>query len=224
MSGSSSPSPSPSRYPPTRHFFMPQILTTQSSDIADLEGVCMKEFGLKLGTVRSRMLDHAEAQQSAFKSLCEELRATTDPLDRRRIADNFVRKAANSARDFANETQITCNEMQAYCFAKLQERNEELVKEVKQLEKAAQICELEKKKSEDQIRIAFQDEKAALEASLREELVACQICMRNARNVVIMPCLHAQFCAECLEASKARNDKECPACRGPIRALLPYIA
>ncbi|KAH7290241.1 hypothetical protein KP509_30G038100 [Ceratopteris richardii] len=128
--------------------------------------------------------------------------------------------------------------MQDYCISKLQENTEELLEEVcnlhekneglmeqvKQLEKAVQICELEKKKGADEMLVAFQNEKAALEACLREELLACQICMRNARNTVIMPCLHAQFCEECLEANKARNDRKCPTCRGPIRGMLPYIA
>ncbi|KAH7290239.1 hypothetical protein KP509_30G038000 [Ceratopteris richardii] len=214
------PLPSSSFHP----FFSSPRKKVHKDDIADLEGVCMKEFRLNLGNVRSRMLEHVEAQQSAFDRLCTDLRATTDASGRRRIADNFVRNAASSARDFANETQITCNEMQAYCFSKLSENNEELKKEVKRLEDAAQIRELEQKISEDEMRIAFQGEKAALEASLREELVACQICTRNARNIIILPCLHAQFCQQCLEAHKAQNDSSCPACRGPIRALLPYIA
>ncbi|KAH7290256.1 hypothetical protein KP509_30G038900 [Ceratopteris richardii] len=200
-------------------------------DIADLEGMCTTDFGLELEKVRSRMLTQVEAQQSAFRRLCEDLRRTTDPPRRQEIVIDFVNEAAESAKVTTDEALRTCIDVQAFCLSKLQENNKALMEasrasdtEVKQLKEAWEISQLDKQMIADELRLQFQQEKAALEASLREKLVACQLCLKNPRNVVIMPCLHAQFCKECLEANKDRNNNKCPTCRGPVVGMLPYIA
>ncbi|KAH7290258.1 hypothetical protein KP509_30G039100 [Ceratopteris richardii] len=200
-------------------------------DIADLECICTEDFGLQLEKVRSRMLTHANAQQSAFRCLCKDLRRTTDPPRRQEIVIDFVNEEAKSAKVIADEALRTLVDVQAFCLSKVQERNKALMeasrasdREVKKLKEALEICELEKQIMADEIRLQSQQEKAALEASLREELVACQICLTNARSVVIMPCLHAQFCKECLAAYKDRNNNQCPTCTGPVLGMLPYTA
>ncbi|KAH7290264.1 hypothetical protein KP509_30G039600 [Ceratopteris richardii] len=178
-------------------------------DIADLEGICRTDFGLQLEKVRSRMLTQANAQQSAFRRLCEDLGETTHPPRRQEIVIDFVNEEAKSAK--------------AFCLSKAQEKDKALMKgsrasdrEVRQLKEALEVYEFNKTMMENEFRLQFFSEKAALEVSLREELVACQICLKNARSVVIMPCLHAQFCKECLEANNDRNNNKCPACRGPV--------
>ncbi|KAH7290266.1 hypothetical protein KP509_30G039700 [Ceratopteris richardii] len=122
-------------------------------------------------------------------------------------------------------------QVQAFCIANLHAENEESLGEIS----SALSAEIEQKnaelqeqassrmKAKDEARLKFEEEKAALETSLREELVACQICMQNPRNVVIMPCLHAQFCKECLTQNKDTNDNNCPSCRCPIVSSFPYI-
>ncbi|KAH7290259.1 hypothetical protein KP509_30G039200 [Ceratopteris richardii] len=177
------------------------------------------------------MLTQANAQHSAFRRLCEDLCRTTDPQCRQEIVIEFVTEEAESTKVIADEALRTLVVVQAFCFSKVQEKNEALMKgsrasdrKVKQFKEALEVCELDKKMMADEIRLHSQPEKATLEASLREELVACQICLTNARSVVIMPCLHAQCCKECLEAIKDRNNNKCPNCRGPVLGMLPYIA
>ncbi|KAH7290250.1 hypothetical protein KP509_30G038600 [Ceratopteris richardii] len=177
------------------------------------------------------MLTHANAQQSAFRRLCEDLRRTTDPPRRQEIVIDFVNEEAKSAKVIADEALRTLIDVQAFCLSKVQEQNKALMegsrasdREVKELKEALEVCELDKEIMADEIRLQSQQEKAALEASLQEELVACRICLKNARNALIMPCLHAQFCKECLEAIKDTNNNKCPTCRGPVLGMLPYIA
>ncbi|KAH6555214.1 hypothetical protein KP509_1Z273200 [Ceratopteris richardii] len=177
------------------------------------------------------MLTQANARQSAFRRLCEDLRRTADPHRRQEIVIEFVTEEAKSTKLIADEALRTLVAVQAFCLSKVQEKNKALMKgsrasdrKVKQFKEALEVCELEKKMMADGIRLQSQQEKTALEASLREELVACQICLKNARSRLIMPCLHAQFCKECLEAIKDRNNNKCPTCRGAVLGMLPYIA
>lgn len=92
-----------------------------------------------------------------------------------------------------------------------------------ELEAAVQRLESEKANAQDKARTRFEEEKILLETALREEMQACQICLLNPRNVVILPCFHGQFCEDCLEAHRKIN-KTCPTCRITIRGTHPYIA
>lgn len=48
----------------------------------------------------------------------------------------------------------------------------------------------------------------------------CKICYSRPRNVVIYPCLHAQYCSTCIKRLMNMG-RECPSCRGYIKRVLP---
>ena len=43
----------------------------------------------------------------------------------------------------------------------------------------------------------------------------CVICCANTSNILILPCLHLNICAQCIQDIKKANpdDKDCPICR-----------
>ncbi|KAI5058765.1 hypothetical protein GOP47_0026935 [Adiantum capillus-veneris] len=196
----------------------------------DLEDLCRNEFGLKLVKVRTRLRAQAEEQQSALQHFCEDVRRTRDPARRREIAKAFIMELVEINKLATDRTMHTLVKMQTFFLANVQTENEMLVRdisrfenEVADLSSALQMLEMEKQGIVEDSRSRFEEEKGILEVTLREELQACQICLRNPRNIVIMPCLHGQFCGECMEVHQ-KNNRTCPTCRGVIRGTLPYIA
>lgn len=56
-------------------------------------------------------------------------------------------------------------------------------------------------------------ESERLQQELDQE-VLCQICFERRRDVVVLPCMHFQFCRQCLlESFKAPGNRKCPLCR-----------
>jgi hypothetical protein len=56
-----------------------------------------------------------------------------------------------------------------------------------------------------------------------QERNRCQICYTSSRDAIILPCLHLQYCNECLRQHQARHSEwqsECPTCRSKIRGVL----
>ncbi|MCO5583082.1 hypothetical protein L7F22_036989 [Adiantum nelumboides] len=199
-------------------------------EIDDLDDLCKREFGLKLDKLRTRLRTQVEEQQSALHDFCTNLFDTQDPTCRREIAKSFILQLANITDRATDRTRRTLIKMQATFLANVQKENDKLVRdnskyenEIAELNRALERLELEKQQIADESRIRFEEEKAVLKVELCEELQACQICLHNPRNVVIMPCLHGQFCKECVEAHQKDNNT-CPTCRGVILTMLPYIA
>eukprot|EP00803_Ostreobium_quekettii_P001163 evm.model.scf_1801.1 EVM.evm.TU.scf_1801.1 scf_1801:1946-4804(+) len=58
---------------------------------------------------------------------------------------------------------------------------------------------------------------------LKQELdneVLCQICFERKRDVVILPCMHFNFCKQCLMESFKSGSRKCPMCREPVTGEL----
>ena len=61
---------------------------------------------------------------------------------------------------------------------------------------------------------------------LKEELELrsrCIVCMDAVANVVILPCRHANVCAECSTVIANAQNPQCPTCRTPIRRRVRYL-
>lgn len=58
-----------------------------------------------------------------------------------------------------------------------------------------------------------------------EETDVCVVCMDQAPSMMILPCRHANFCADCAEELQARaadvfgTGRRCPICRGPFHSV-----
>ena len=64
------------------------------------------------------------------------------------------------------------------------------------------------------------------DVSVTEELERrsrCIICMDAVANVVVLPCRHANMCADCSAIIVAGFSPSCPTCRSPIRRRVRYI-
>ncbi|KAI5077071.1 hypothetical protein GOP47_0009136 [Adiantum capillus-veneris] len=201
-----------------------------ADDNDDLEDLCRAEFGLKLGKLKSRLRSQAEEQQASLHRFCTDVQNTPNAKLRRELAKSFIMDLASISELATSRYTPTLVKMQSTFLANVQVENETLAGDVSRFKNeladvkdALQRLEMEKQGIESEARRRFEDEKALLEVSLREELQACQVCLRNPRDIVIMPCLHGQFCGECLEAHQKTN-RTCPTCRGVIRGTLPYIA
>ncbi|MCO5604254.1 hypothetical protein L7F22_058417 [Adiantum nelumboides] len=183
-----------------------------AEDIDDLEDLCRRELGFKLGKLLTRLRSHADEQESAFNRFCADLRSTQEPADRVEIAESLFGKLAENAFTALHRFLNSLAKVQV---KNVQNKNDVLMKdisryenEVTELKSALQRLELEKQEIEDKHEV----EKGLLEFALREELQACQICLLNPRSIVIMPCLHGQFCGEYMEAHQKGNNA-CPTCR-----------
>lgn len=199
-------------------------------EIVQLEELCRKEFGFKLGKLNDRLRLQSEELQSSLHGFCAEVLRTPDPAQRRDLAKSFIMGIAGITQLATDRSIRTLVKMQSTFLENMQSENgllrSELARcedEAAELKAALQRSEAEKESIEAEAHNRFEEEKAILEVSLREELQACQICEINPRNVVIMPCLHGQYCADCLEGHQ-KTHKTCPTCRGVIRGTLPYIA
>jgi hypothetical protein len=53
----------------------------------------------------------------------------------------------------------------------------------------------------------------------------CVICCANISNILIIPCLHLNICADCIQAIKKSSpeDKDCPVCRTSKISLILLI-
>ncbi|MCO5561752.1 hypothetical protein L7F22_015375 [Adiantum nelumboides] len=88
---------------------------------------------------------------------------------------------------------------------------------VQQLKKAV------KKAKHENIRLTAEVE--SLKDSASGKLIVCKICYDKPRNVVIVPCLHGHFCADCLEKHRKKHkNAKCPTCRSVINGMFSYIA
>ncbi|KAH7290268.1 hypothetical protein KP509_30G039800 [Ceratopteris richardii] len=193
--------------------------------------MCMIEFGIQLEKLRHRIETLCEGQESAFRCFCEDLRTTPDTARRRKIVIDFVTQVATSAKFFAEEATRQLVGVQAFCIDKMSSDFETMLRDVttafntesEQIKDELEVCNSTRSQAEEEARDKFEKEKAAIETSLRDELVSCRICMLNPRSIMIMPCMHAQFCAECVEQSIRRNGDKCPSCRGTIVSKFPYV-
>ncbi|KAH7290254.1 hypothetical protein KP509_30G038700 [Ceratopteris richardii] len=178
------------------------------------------------------MSEFSEGQLSAYLFFSEDMHSTNDRSRRREILIDYLRQLSQSANVFADKAMRTLVKLQDFCLSKigqdgerqLMEVSSALGQEVDQLSYILQQCNLERQVSEGETRRKLEQDKAAFEASTREELVKCRICKQNTRDAVILPCMHAQFCKECLEANSTGNNRNCSICGGPIRSILNYIA
>lgn len=188
-----------------------------------LEEVCRKEFGFELRELKQTLRLQADELQSSLLRFCEEVLNTHDPAQRREIAKNFIMGIAKISEIAAERSNRTLFQMQSTFLKNMQRESDMLRKELTKVQDkltaALQISQLEKESIEANVRNRFEEEKDLL----REELQSCRICLRNPRNVVIMPCLHAQYCEDCVDKHQT-NHNTCPTCRGIIRGKLPYIA
>ncbi|KAH7290245.1 hypothetical protein KP509_30G038300 [Ceratopteris richardii] len=202
-----------------------------AEDIADIGGICIIDYGLKLEKLRRRMRDFSEDQLSGYARFSENLRSTHDRNRRREIVIDFLRELAASANDFADKAMRTLVKLQDFCLSKIEldgerrlmELSSQLIEEVDHVSHMLQQSRLESQMSEEENRRKFEEEKAALEVSIREELEKCRICKQNTRNAVVLPCMHAQFCKECLEQNGRGNIRNCSVCGSHIRSILHYI-
>ncbi|KAH7290249.1 hypothetical protein KP509_30G038500 [Ceratopteris richardii] len=178
------------------------------------------------------MREFSEGQLSAYLRFSEDMHSTNDSSRRREILIDYLRQLAQSANVFADKAMRTLVKLQDFCISKIEHDGERqfmevssaLSQEVDQLSYILQQCNFERLVSEGETRRKLEQDKVAFEASTREELVKCRICKQNTRNAVILPCMHAQFCNECLEAKSTGNNKNCSICGGHIRSILNYIA
>lgn len=66
------------------------------------------------------------------------------------------------------------------------------------------------------------EEKEALQEKYDCE-VLCQICWDNKKNAITFPCVHMQYCRNCLEKHwEGKDEQECPLCRDVVRSVV-YI-
>lgn len=50
----------------------------------------------------------------------------------------------------------------------------------------------------------------------------CIVCFANQRNAQVLPCMHFEYCTQCLATHRQRSNT-CPTCRTPIRGILDII-
>ena len=60
-----------------------------------------------------------------------------------------------------------------------------------------------------------------LRVNVLEEARLCTICLERNRDTLVLPCMHAHFCSQCLRGSACSSGQSsCPTCRGFIAATL----
>lgn len=57
---------------------------------------------------------------------------------------------------------------------------------------------------------------------MKNERDKCVVCYANQRNAQILPCMHFEYCMQCLATHRQRNNT-CPTCRTPIRGILDIV-
>ncbi|KAI5080298.1 hypothetical protein GOP47_0005777 [Adiantum capillus-veneris] len=71
----------------------------------------------------------------------------------------------------------------------------------------------------------LQESHSAAQRELRRQLqeerekAQCLVCLDHPRNTLVLPCLHFQYCLDCLLLHRARNGNSCPSCRRSIEGL-----
>jgi hypothetical protein len=119
-------------------------------------------------------------------------------------------EVTSSSREAALKSQVS--ELTLRCAAAEASSNREAAAaEASSNREAAlqvQVSELLQRCSDLQLRV-----------SVLEESRLCTICMERRRNAVLMPCMHAMFCSQCLRGSNPPM-QSCPTCRGPIAGLV----
>ena len=83
-------------------------------------------------------------------------------------------------------------------------------------EQAASHREVELQQQVDELLTRCSD--LQLRVSVLEEARMCVICMEQRRDTVVMPCMHAMFCGQCLRVPNKATS--CPICRGNIAGLV----
>lgn len=58
-------------------------------------------------------------------------------------------------------------------------------------------------------------------AEAQQNLLTCRICYDRPRNVVVLPCSHAQYCAVCI-AKVLCTSRKCPTCREMITRFIHF--
>ncbi|MCO5610941.1 hypothetical protein L7F22_065187 [Adiantum nelumboides] len=171
-----------------------------------------------------RLAAHLEDAKSVAKALSKRITAMASKLDILREMSMSHASVTDTTQDISSLLidLLTINEL---CTKRL---NQALCKlhsdilyghrgHVQQLEKAL------KKARHENNRLTGEVE--SLKDSGCGELIVCQICYDKPRNVVIVPCLHGHFCADCLEEHRKRHkNAKCPTCRSVISSMFSYIA
>ncbi|MCO5559024.1 hypothetical protein L7F22_012616 [Adiantum nelumboides] len=80
-------------------------------------------------------------------------------------------------------------------------------------------CIFEEQKEGLQERHSAEQRKLRRELQEEREKALCLVCLDRPRNTLVLPCLHFQYCLDCLLLHRAHNGNTCPSCRRPIEGL-----
>ncbi|KAI5080500.1 hypothetical protein GOP47_0004440 [Adiantum capillus-veneris] len=101
----------------------------------------------------------------------------------------------------------------AYLNAVVQELQSRI--DALEVERATLVRQMEEVKQQSS------DEVQKLRKELEEEKQKsiCCICMDKARDTVLIPCMHSQFCLSCIIKHQKANGSACPTCRAKLEGF-----
>ncbi|KAI5058751.1 hypothetical protein GOP47_0026921 [Adiantum capillus-veneris] len=164
-----------------------------------LEKQKLEEMLMEMGNER---LD-AQCRLDEEHARCKKLK--------RELADQRECALAESKRQTSLLRQAT---EQTATQAALFEREREALKVSHMQEKESWKALHEEQQKDLERRL--EEERQKLE---KERQNLCSACNEKPRDAVVIPCLHFNYCLECLVRHRTINSNTCPKCNGPIQGL-----
>ena len=148
------------------------------------------------------------SQLNAVRSQISHLRHCVAELklDRKSLVDQF-NKQTNEQAKMAAELNTALSMSQQDFNRKLERASLEQQKQHNKSLKELQNCMKEKTRIIAQLQEDLEESRNAR---------SCQICFKERRDCIIMPCMHLLYCGKCVAELKRKGNSRCPACRGPI--------
>ncbi|KAH7301465.1 hypothetical protein KP509_23G028000 [Ceratopteris richardii] len=196
-----------------------------------MQGASIEEqdvFTVKHGAGdRTRQADHGDAVPKDFKWTTEEKRAkvirrmaSVQRMVREgmpRMTYEELRGVRNAAKALFQEIDLAMDNAKEAEETAATRRLEEQETTIRWLELGHAIFEEQKEGMEEK----HSAERQELRRQLLEERekALCLVCLERPRNTLVLPCLHFQYCLDCLLQHRSCNGNTCPTCRRSIEGL-----
>ncbi|KAI5058752.1 hypothetical protein GOP47_0026922 [Adiantum capillus-veneris] len=189
---------------------------------------------LSLNPIHARRPTHPELRQfrKATMTLLEHIEAAIDnehDMQKQELEEKQMEM--QQARDKLAKEHVKCRKLKKKlanhrkrALAESERQASLLRQATVQSSKQSALFEREKEALEISHRQEKESWKALLEKHVKQiekerQQVFCPACNKRPRDAVVIPCMHLEYCSECLLRHRAINRDTCPKCNGPIRGI-----
>ncbi|KAH7301463.1 hypothetical protein KP509_23G027800 [Ceratopteris richardii] len=128
-----------------------------------------------------------------------------------------LRGVRNATKALFEEIDMAMDNARETEAAAAEHRLEEQDTKIRWLELGHAIFEEQKEGMEKRHSAERQELQRQLEEEREKAL--CLVCLERPRNTLLLPCLHFQYCLDCLLQHRSCNGNTCPTCRRSIEGL-----